>query len=519
MKPKIKTSYILAVILFLLACQIASAQQKDTVVVNADLGTVKISKYIYGQFAEDLGRGIYGGVWVGPNSDIPNIDGFRKDVVEALKKIDVPDVRWPGGCFADQYHWKDGIGPRKDRPKRVNMWGNVIDDNSFGTAEFLEFCKLIGADPYLAGNVGSGTEQEMEQWVEYLTYPGGTTLSDLRKKNGHPAPYHIKFWGVGNESWGCGGNMTPEFYADQYKRYTTYLPNYGGNHLFKIASGPNGPDYHWTQVMMKDVGRRMNGLSLHYYTIAGPSWSNKGPSTNFSEKLYFDALKKANRMDEIVSRHSSIMDQYDPHKHVALVVDEWGIWTDPLPGTNPGFLEQQNSMRDALVASTTLDIFNKHAARVRMANIAQMVNVLQAMILTKGKQMVLTPTYYVFDMYKVHMNATYLPISIHSANYTFDGDSLPAISATASKDSTGKVHITMSNIDPSKKQTVVIDLRGINLHSVHDGRILTAKSFDSVNTFKNPNNVKPEPFHNARLKDGKLTVEMPSKSIVSLELQ
>ncbi len=519
MKPRNKTSYILAGILFLLSCQIASAQQKDTVVVNADLGTVKISKYIYGQFAEDLGHGIYGGVWVGPNSDIPNIDGIRKDVVEALKKIDVPDVRWPGGCFADQYHWKDGIGPRKDRPKRINMWGNVIDNNSFGTAEFLEFCKLIGAQPYLAGNVGSGTVREMKQWVEYLTYPDGTTLSDLRKENGHPAPYHIKFWGVGNESWGCGGNMTPEFYADQYKRYTTYLSNYGGNHLFKIASGPNGADYHWTQVLMKDVGRRMNGLSLHYYTIAGPSWSNKGSSTNFSEKLYFDALKKAKQMDEIVSRHSTIMDEYDPQKHVALVVDEWGIWTDPLPGTNPGFLEQQNSMRDALVASTTLDIFNKHAARVRMANIAQMVNVLQAMILTKGKQMVLTPTYYVFGMYKVHMGATYLPISIHSANYTFDGDSLPAISATASKDSTGKVHITMSNIDPSKKQTVVIDLRGINLHSVHNGQILTAKSFDSVNTFENPDNVKPKPFHDARLRDGKLTVDMPSKSIVALELQ
>jgi len=519
MKNRDKATLLFVIVLLLLACQIATAQQRDTVVVNADLGTVKISKYIYGQFMEDLGRGIYGGVWVGPNSDIPNIDGMRKDVINALKEIDVPDVRWPGGCFADQYNWKDGIGPRKDRPKRINMWGNVIDDNAFGTHEFLEFCKLIGAEPYLAGNVGSGTVREMKQWVEYLTYPGDSKLADMRKQDGHPKPYHIKFWGVGNESWGCGGNMTPEFYADQYKRYTTYLHNYGGNHLFKIASGPSDYNYHWTKVMMQDVGQRMNGLSLHYYTIAGPSWGNKGPSTDFSEKLYFDALKKAEKMDEIVSHHSSIMDQYDPQKHVALVVDEWGIWTDPLPGSHPGFLYQQNSMRDALIASTTLDIFNKHAARVRMANIAQMVNVLQAMILTKGKQMVLTPTYYVFKMYKVHHDATYLPINIRSADYKLDGDSLKAISATASKDSTGKIHLTISNIDPHKKQTVVIDWRGINLHAVHNGEVLTAGSFDDVNTFDNPDNVKLKSFDGASLKNGKLTIEMPSKSIVSLELE
>ncbi len=514
-----KCQYLLTLLFLLTGFSFATAQQKDTVVVNADLGHVTISKYIYGQFAEDLGQSIYGGVWVGRDSDIPNVDGIRKDVVEALRKLDVPDVRWPGGCFADEYHWKDGIGPESSRPKRVNLWGNVSDNNHFGTHEFLEFCKLIGAEPYLAGNVGSGTPREMKQWVEYLTYPGDSQLSELRAKNGHPDPWKIKFWGVGNESWGCGGNMTPEYYADQYKRYTTYLHNYGGNHLFRIASGPNGADYHWTDVLMKDVGRRMNGLSLHYYTIAGPGWGDKGPSTGFGEKLYFDALKKAAYMDQIVSRHSAIMDRYDPDKHVALVVDEWGIWTDVVPGTNPSFLYQQNSMRDALVASTTLDIFNKHADRVRMANIAQMVDVLQSMILTKGKQMVLTPTYYVFQMYKKHMEATYLPIHISSKNYTYDGDSMPAISATASKDSTGSIHLTISNIDPSKKQSVVIDLRGVNLHSVENGQVLTAKSFDTVNTFDHPDNVKPESFKGAKLRNGKLTIEMPPMSIVSLDLK
>lgn len=513
-----KLSGIMLILAAIFSFQSAHAQQKNKIIVNADQGSVKISKYIYGQFAEDLGHGIYGGVWVGKNSDIPNINGIRKDVVDALRKLDVPDVRWPGGCFADRYHWEDGVGPVKDRPKTVNMWGNVVSNNEFGTNEFLEFCKLIGAQPYLAGNVGSGTVQEMSDWIEYLTYPGGTKLSDMRRADGHADPYHIKFFGVGNESWGCGGQMTPEHYADVYRRYAEFLPNYAGNRLYKIASGPNGPDYHWTDVMMKDVGYRMNGLSLHYYTIAGPSWGHKGPSTNFSEKLYFDALDKAMMMNQIIKRHSTIMDEYDPQKRVALVVDEWGIWTDPLPGSHPGFLYQQNSLRDALIASTTLDIFNKHADRVRMANIAQMVNVLQAMILTKGKQMVLTPTYYVFEMYKKHMEATYLPLHLNVDNYTYDGKSIPSITATASQDSTGNIHLTISNLNPDKSQKVTIDLRGASVRHISNGMVLTAKSFDDVNTFEHPDAVHPEAFKNAKLKGDVLEINLPSKSLVSLDL-
>jgi len=494
------------------------AQQQNNITVNADQGSVKISKYIYGQFAEDLGNGLYGGIWVGKNSKIPNIDGMRKDVIDALKKLDVPDVRWPGGCFADRYNWRDGIGPEKDRPKRVNMWGQVTDSNQFGTNEFLEFCKLIGAQPYMAGNVGSGSVRELKDWVTYLTYPGDSKLANLRRKDGHPKPYHIKFFGVGNESWGCGGQMTPEHYANVYRRYSEFLPNYGGNHIFKIASGPNGADYHWTKVMMKDVGYRMNGLSLHYYTIAGPSWRHKGPSTNFSENLYFDGLQKAMKMNEIIQRNSTIMDEYDPQKRIALVVDEWGIWTDPLPGSHPGFLRQQNSLRDALIASTTLDIFNKHAARVRMANIAQMVNVLQSMVMTKGKEMYLTPTYYVFEMYKKHMGATYLPLHLNVENYTYDGNSIPSITATASQDSTGNIHLTISNLDPNKNQKVKIDFRGVSVRHVSNGMVLTAKSFDAVNTFDKPNTVKPETFKDAKLDGNTLIINMPSKSLVSIDL-
>ncbi len=514
-----KLSGVLLVLTVLFGYQSARAQQKNKIIVNADQGSVKISKYIYGQFAEDLGNGIYGGIWVGKNSDIPNINGIRKDVVDALRKLGVPDVRWPGGCFADRYHWEDGVGPVKDRPKRVNMWGGVTDNNEFGTNEFLEFCKLIGAQPYLAGNVGSGTVREMADWLEYLTYPGDSKLADMRRADGHPDPYHIKFFGVGNESWGCGGQMTPEHYANVYRRYSEYLPNYAGNHIFKIASGSNGADYHWTKVVMKDIGSNlMNGLSLHYYTIAGPDWGHKGSSTNFNEKLYFNGLDKAMVMNQIINRTSTIMDEYDPQKKVALVVDEWGIWTDPLPGSHPGFLYQQNSLRDALIASTTLDIFNKHAARVRMANIAQMINVLQSMILTKGKQMVLTPTYYVFEMYKKHMGATYLPLHLDVENYTFDGKSIPSITATASKDSTGNIHLTISNLNPNKSQKVTIDLRGISVRHISDGMVLTAKSFDSHNTFEDPNAVRPETFKNAKLKGDVLEIEMPSKSLVSLEL-
>ncbi len=311
-----KFSGVMLVLAVLFGFKSAHAQQKNKIIVNADQGSVKISKYIYGQFAEDLGRGIYGGVWVGKDSDIPNINGIRKDVVDALRKLDVPDVRWPGGCFADRYHWEDGVGPVKDRPKRVNMWGGVIDNNEFGTNEFLEFCKLIGAQPYLAGNVGSGTVKEMSDWVEYLTFPGDSKLADMRRADGHAAPYHIKFFGVGNESWGCGGQMTPEYYSDVYRRYAEYLPNYGGNHIFKIASGSNGADYHWTKVVMKNIGDLMNGLSLHYYTIAGPDWGHKGSSTNFNEKLYFNGLDKAMVMNQIIKRTSTIMDEYDPQKRI-----------------------------------------------------------------------------------------------------------------------------------------------------------------------------------------------------------
>ena len=380
--------------------QIVLSQTTVSLTIDGSNPKTVISRHIYGHFSEHLGRCIYDGYWVNDSMNVPKHERIRMDIVEALKKIKVPNLRWPGGCFADEYHWRDGIGPRNQRPHMVNTnWGGVSEDNSFGTHEFLELCSLIGCEPYIAGNVGSGSVEEMAKWVEYLNSDAESTMTELRKQNGRAEPWRVKFWGVGNESWGCGGNMTPEYYSDQYKRYATYARNYHNAPLYRIASGANSSDYNWTDVMMKNVGTRM--WELRYtITLCLQATGARGSATSFDEKEYFNTMKNCLIMEELVTRHSTIMDKYDPAKRVALVVDEWGVWTDVEPGTNPGFLYQQNSLRDALVAGTTLNIFNNHCERVRMANLAQTINVLQALLLTKGNQMLLTPTYHVFDLYK-----------------------------------------------------------------------------------------------------------------------
>jgi alpha-N-arabinofuranosidase len=483
-------------------------------VVEADLGRDTISRHVYGQFMEHLGRGVYDGVWTKAGTGQWHL---REDVVQALRKIHVPNVRWPGGCFADYYHWRDGVGPRDQRPAIVNtVWGGVTEDNSFGTDEYMRLVQAIGAEPWVVGNVGTGTPREMAEWWEYVNVPGRSPMADLRRANGHDEPYHVHRWGVGNESWGCGGSMTPEYYADLLRRFATFLRPYGGDRPFIIATGPNVDDYHWTDVVMKNAGWMIDGLDLHYYTVVGP-WRQKGSATQFDERQWFVALQKALRMEELVRRHSAIMDHYDPRKRVALVVGEWGMWHDVEPGTNPGFLYQQNTLRDAVVASVTLDVFNHHADRVRGANIAQMVNVLQAMILTKGDQMILTPTYYVFDFYTVHHDAVSLPISLDAGHYVYQGDTIPAVSASASRDTAGRIHITMTNLDPNHGQTVQAAIRGQRVTQA-SGRILTAAAMNAYNTFERPNAVHPEPFRGAHLSGETLTVELPAKSVVVLEL-
>jgi len=484
-------------------------------VVNADLGTVTISRHIYGQFAEHLGRGIYDGVWTRSGTGEWHL---RDDVIDALKRIRVPNIRWPGGCFADYYHWKDGIGPRNERPTIVNtVWGGVTEDNSFGTHEFLDLTARIGAEPFIVGNVGSGTVQEMADWWEYVNFPGKSPMADLRRANGREEPWGVTMWGVGNESWGCGGNMTPAYYADVYKRFQTFLRGYEGVRPSRVATGPNSGDYEWTETVMREAGRYIDGLDLHYYSLAG-TWARKGSATDFTEAQWFATMRNTVRMKEFIERHSSIMDRYDPRKRVALIVGEWGAWHDVEPGTNPGFLYQQNTMRDAVVAAYNLNLFNNHADRVRGANIAQMVNVLQAMILTRGDEMILTPTYHVFEMFTPHHDATLLPISLEEGRYTLGGESVPAVSASASRDSSGAIHITLANLDPNRPRTVAADVRGVRVSAV-GGRILTAPAMTEHNTFEHPDAVQPAAFRDARLVDGTLTIELPARSVVVLELR
>jgi len=493
----------------------AVPQQPLQLVVNADLGTVTISRHIYGQFAEHLGRGIYDGLWTKSGTGQWHL---RDDVVEALQRIRVPNIRWPGGCFADYYHWRDGIGPPDRRPTIVNtVWGGVTEDNSFGTHEFLDLVERVGAEPFIVGNLGSGTVREMADWWEYVNFPGRSPMADLRRANGRDEPWNVSMWGVGNESWGCGGNMTPEYHADAYRRFQTFLRRYGDVRPFRVATGPNSGDYAWTDVTMREAGRYIDGLDLHYYSLAG-TWARKGSATEFGEAEWFAIMRATVRMKEFMERHSAIMDRYDPQKRVALIVGEWGAWHDVEPGTNPGFLYQQNTLRDAVLAAYNLNLFNNHADRVRGANIAQMVNVLQAMILTRGDEMVLTPTYHVFDLFTPHHDATLLPVSLDEGSYTFDGESIPAVSASASRDGAGRIHVTLANLDPNAPRTVTADIRGATVSTV-SGRVLTAAAMNAHNAFDDPDVVQPAPFRDARLVGGRLVIDLPAKSIVALELR
>jgi alpha-N-arabinofuranosidase len=504
-----------------LAIAVAASEEPTTnsLVIHADKPGAQISRNIYGQFSEHLGHCIYGGVWVGEDSPIPNTRGIRNDVVEALKKIQVPVLRWPGGCFADEYHWMDGVGPRDQRPSRINTaWGGVVENNQFGTHEFMDFCNQIGAAPYIGGNVGSGSVEELAEWVEYLTAATNSVMSDLRRKNGREQPWGVPFVAIGNESWGCGGEMTPEFYSDNFRRYNAFVKNYPGNSIYRVASGANEGDYNWTEVLMKNIGSRMNGLSLHYYTLPTGNWSHKGSATKFAEADWFETLRRALRMDELVTKHSAIMDKYDPQKKTGLVVDEWGTWYDVEPGTNPAFLCQQNTLRDALVAGVTLNIFNQHCDRVKMACIAQLANVLQAMVLTDNKKMTVTPSYWVFEMYTVHHDATLLPSELQSADYNYNSKTIPGVSASASCDKDGKIHVTLCNLNPDQPAQVTCDLQGAKAQKI-SGRILTASEMNAHNTFGQPDNVKPVEFNAFGVTNDGFVTTLPPKSVVVLELK
>lgn len=483
----------------------------------------KINPEIYGHFSEHLGRCIYEGLYVKENSDIPNKNGMRTDVVEALKEMGVSVLRWPGGCFADEYHWKDGIGPKENRKKMINThWGGVVEDNSFGTHEFFELCEQLGCKTYVNGNVGSGTVQEMSEWVEYMTFDGVSPMADLRRENGREKPWKVDYFGVGNESWGCGGNMTPEYYGNMYRNYQTYVRQYNSDApVKKICCGANADDTDWTENVLKTCFRKnnhgfMDGLSLHYYTVPH-DWNHKGSATEFNEKEWYQTLSKTLFMENLIQMHGAIMNQFDPEKKIGMMIDEWGTWYDVEPGTNPGFLYQQNTMRDALVAALNLNIFNKHCDRVKLACIAQMVNVLQAVALTEGEKMLLTPTYYVFHMYKKHQGAELLEsVLTDVCEIGVDEYKVPNLQESVSVASDGTITITIANLSVTDSYPVDIVLAEKKPVSVK-ATILTNK-MDAYNSFEEPDIVKEEAFNEVTLTDRGVSFTAPACSVVSLEI-
>jgi len=498
----------------------APGNQDNVIFIQADKKIGTINPMLYGHFAEHLGHCIYGGIWVGPDSQIPNIRGIRSDVVEALKKIKPPVVRWPGGCFADSYYWRDGIGPRAERPKRINVhWGRVIEDNQFGTHEFIHFCRQIGAEPLIAANVGSGTPEQMRQWLEYLNCDGNSTLARLRAENGHPEPFNVRYICIGNENWGCGGSMDPVYYARLYRRFSEFC-HFGpvGGRLYKIACGPSGADYAWTDNFFETLcGGRGNGrnrlrsvqaFDMHYYTSSG----GYGTATNYSINQWYGLLGKCLRIEELIEKHWEIMGRYDPEHRVRLAVCEWGTWHKVIPGTNPRFLRQQNSMRDALVAALTLNVFNRHCDKVDMANIAQMVNVLQCMVLTDGPRMLTTPTYYVFEMYVPHHGGEALQCQVVTEYLTFTHrgkqGSVPRISASCSRKG-HTITLSLVNTHAAENTDIAVHLSGINRVELESWRVLTADDIHAHNTFEQPNRVVPATMAG----DDPLNLTLPPASV------
>ncbi len=484
-------------------------------IVQPAMTLSKINRNIYGNFSEHLGRCIYNGIFVGKDSPIDNVRGMRTDIVEALRRARLPILRWPGGCFADEYHWMDGIGPQEGRKKIVNTnWGGTTEDNSFGTHEFFDLCEQIGCEPYVNGNVGSGSVREMQEWIEYMTMDGSSPMADLRRKHGRESGWPLKYFAVGNENWGCGGNMRPEYYADEYRRYQTFIHSYGQNRIYRIACGANAADYQWTDIMMSRAAQFMDGLSLHYYTVPG-DWTHKGSATDFTQEEYERTLRKAYQMETLLSIHGGIMDRYDPEKRVGLIVDEWGTWYDVEPGTNPGFLYQQNTIRDAMVASLTLNLFNKHSDRVHGANIAQLINVLQALVLTDGERMLLTPTYHVFEMYRHHQDARLVMSSLNCER--FEGG-LPRVSESASVEANGMLTVSLANLDAAQSASIDMRLDGGH-YELAEARLLGGE-IHQLNTFEEPEAVRPRAMQGVDLTydptGTETTLTLPSATVAVL---
>jgi alpha-N-arabinofuranosidase len=492
--------------------------------IRADQPGDTISRYLYGQFAEHLGRSIYEGIWVGTDSDVPNTGGFRNDVIAALQELHIPVIRWPGGCFADEYNWRDGIGPREQRPVRINThWGWVLEDNSFGTHEYFELIEMLGSEAYIAGNIGSGSPRDMSQWLEYITADNDTTLARMRRANGRDEPWKVAFFGVGNETWGCGGNMTPEYYTDLYKRYATFLKTPADNRPKKVASGGWNERTDWTQALSAGVRGNigiflaLDGISHHYYTLPTGEWAVKGKSTGFPEAEWISTLRNTMRIDGYLALNEEVLDEHDPDGNIGIYLDEWGTWYDPEEGHNPAFLYQQNSIRDALVAALNFNIFHRHTARLHMANIAQTVNVLQAVVLTDDDRIVLTPTYHAFEMYIPFQDSTFVPLHFKIVpTYKLGDVEVPQISATAALTANGELVLGLVNLHARDAIDVTTAIQGFDT-SAASARVLTGDAIDAHNTFDNPDAVRPAPLPVAVDGDD-VRVSLPARSVSVITL-
>lgn len=486
----------------------------NRMVIDFDRSPFRVGRHLYGHFAEHLGRCVYDGLWVGEGSEIPNVAGHRRDVLEALRALRMPNLRWPGGCFADTYHWRDGVGPRESRPRMVNVhWGGTTEDNSFGTHEFLDLCERLGCEPYIVGNLGSGTVREMAEWLEYLTHPGPGPMADLRKSNGREQPWNVLYWGVGNENWGCGGGMTAEHYANEFRRYATYCRHFGGGRLYKIACGFTDD---WNETLLRLAARQMDGLSVHYYAFA-ESWDVKGSATGFSEQEWYGLLKNGLGVKRFLRSTRTRLDRYDPEGRIGIVLDEWGAWYDAEPGTNPAFLYQQNTIRDAVLAAASLHVFHRHADRLHMANIAQTVNVLQAMVLTDGPKSVLTPTYHAFEMLKEHQDGEFLPVHAAELGHPAGAETLPQVSVSATRSADGSIHLSATNLDASEGTEVEVEFRG-GAPKTCSARLLHGRRLDSHNDFDRPDEVRPQAWDEPELRDGLLRMKLPARSVAALRL-
>jgi len=506
---------------------VGAASSARKVLVHADREVGVVRPEFHSHFAEHLGSCVYGGIWVGRNSPLPNVNGFRKAAVDYLKALGVPVLRWPGGCYADDYHWREGIGPH--RPKRVNIhWGNYTEDNSFGTHEFVAFCRLIGAEPYIAANVGTGSPREMRDWIEYCNFPGGSELSDERAANGSREPFGVRYWGVGNELWGCGGNMRPEQAADEFRRFASFARTFGDSRLYLVGCGPNGNDHRWTRGFMDTLagGRPMpDGYSMHYYE------NGSLPTEQFTAEAMYAQLNLFPRVEQAIIQQRDLLDTYDPARKIGLILDEWGVW-DRIPASDEqkyGRLWQQSTMRSAVAAALGLNLFNRQADKLYMCNIAQMVNVLQSVLLTEGPESpkcVRTTTYYAFQLFQPHRGKTAVAVEA-DGNRLPDPAAAPAgraapaspppdLSVSASRRGPALV---ISFVNPRHDLDMEVDctLRGIVGRTGH-AQILHDSDLNAANGFDGPERIVPKP-HDVTVEAGRLRLGLPAMSVCTVAME